>query len=506
MPALVQFKAAVIFSGETFVEATLTSAVTAGNTLCVFGTMFLGPTISDTLGNVWTVLPSNSGYYCLNSPGGTDTVRFTFPAGEGWGTIVVTEWTKASSGGGIDQHSNSSGTTLTATAGAVTPTVANELVIGFCNGGNNYVAAGGATQVDNSTGDLIEYLVQPTTSAVSLTATQATTGDWFFGVDTFKPLTAQTLTTTCTDSISLTSSLQRSIGKRPVDTLTLASTLGRALTKGTSDALTLTSAITRGVSRTSSESISLFDSRASSLGRSLADVLGLTEAMAFVRGKGVVITDTLSLTDSLTKSLTSRCVDALLLADISRRDLTRAFFEALSLDDARSALVATTKNDAFALTEITGRSLTTRLADGFSLLDSVFGLSIGDLGKYARKLVAQTWRRLVQAETKLRAVTAEIRTRTTKATEEMLYLDPKDPASIEDFQVDWAPVLGSDTISNSTWDLPADLTRLTDVTVGLKTTIRLSGGVAGQNYAIRNVITCGSGQVRVQPIMLPVQD
>jgi hypothetical protein len=562
MPALVQFKANVIFSGETFVQVTFDSPVTGGNTLVVHGTMYLGPTISDTRGHTWTLLPSEAGYYCLNAIAGTDTVKFQFASAPGWGTICASEWTKASSGNGPDVYTNSAtGTGTTATSGSLTPTVANELAIGFVSGGGNPVAAGGATQVDNTTTDLVEYIVKATTAAFTMTATLPSSSTWYFSVDTFKPLTTQTLSTTCTDSINLTSSVQRAIGKTRSDTLSLVSTISRAIGKNPTDTLTLTSSLTRAIgksptdsltlisslsraigkpisstlaltesitrslSRASSDSLSLSETRTANLGgsiastltltdiptvrslaRSCAETLALTEALAFVRGKGVIISDTLTLADSLASSLAHRCVDGLTLADSALRELARLAVDSLPLfDSTRHALSAATA-DAITPVDSSQRSLGATLLDSLTFLDTVLGLLIGDLGKYARKLVAEVLLRRWFAEDEPPLVIATPVIRLWSAEQNsMIYADPKDPESLEDFQIDWAPVIGTDTISASTWEVPDDLVALANSHAGTVTTVRLSGGIAGRRYTIKNLVTLSSGEIRAQSILLPVK-
>ena len=66
----------------------------------------------------------------------------------------------------------------------------------------------------------------------------------------------------------------------------------------------------------------------------------------------------------------------------------------------------------------------------------------------------------------------------------------KDPGSITAYTIDWAPWLGTDTISSSTWIVPVGITKTSDANTTTKTTIFLSGGsqTLGTIYEITNQI------------------
>lgn len=65
----------------------------------------------------------------------------------------------------------------------------------------------------------------------------------------------------------------------------------------------------------------------------------------------------------------------------------------------------------------------------------------------------------------------------------------KDPDAIENFTVDWALALGSDTISSSTWIVPSGMTQVAASNTTVLATIQLSGGTLGSTYAVVNRIT-----------------
>jgi hypothetical protein len=74
----------------------------------------------------------------------------------------------------------------------------------------------------------------------------------------------------------------------------------------------------------------------------------------------------------------------------------------------------------------------------------------------------------------------------------------KDPEAILDYGIDWHANdwLGVDTIATgatgSTWTVPSGITKVSDSKTTTTTTIWLSGGTAGETYAVKNhIITAG---------------
>lgn len=79
------------------------------------------------------------------------------------------------------------------------------------------------------------------------------------------------------------------------------------------------------------------------------------------------------------------------------------------------------------------------------------------------------------------------------------YFVSKDPDSTEDFMIDWTLFLGSETITESTWDGDG----LTVSASGLSSDARratalISGGVCGSCYRVRNRITTSGGRIQDQ--------
>lgn len=62
----------------------------------------------------------------------------------------------------------------------------------------------------------------------------------------------------------------------------------------------------------------------------------------------------------------------------------------------------------------------------------------------------------------------------------------KDPQGVLDYVWDWSPWLGTDTITEYSFIIPTDFTKVDDSESDGKVTLWLSGGVAKKTY----VITC----------------
>lgn len=84
--------------------------------------------------------------------------------------------------------------------------------------------------------------------------------------------------------------------------------------------------------------------------------------------------------------------------------------------------------------------------------------------------------------------------------------DPKDPDETVAYRIDWSARLDSDTIATSTWAPPDGLTVGTDSFDDTTATALLSGGTAGQSYAVLNRITTAGGQTMDQTAVLKVKD
>lgn len=82
----------------------------------------------------------------------------------------------------------------------------------------------------------------------------------------------------------------------------------------------------------------------------------------------------------------------------------------------------------------------------------------------------------------------------------------KDPGAVLDYTGDWSAWLGTDTITASTWNVPAGITKDTDNHDTTTTWIWLSGGAAGTVYTLTNHITTAGGRQDERTIKIKVKD
>ena len=78
----------------------------------------------------------------------------------------------------------------------------------------------------------------------------------------------------------------------------------------------------------------------------------------------------------------------------------------------------------------------------------------------------------------------------------------KDPEATLDYQVDWEDWLAGDTISTSAWTVPEGLTEVSDTKTTSTATVWLSGGTAGQTYAVENKIVTADARTDERTIYI----
>lgn len=72
----------------------------------------------------------------------------------------------------------------------------------------------------------------------------------------------------------------------------------------------------------------------------------------------------------------------------------------------------------------------------------------------------------------------------------------KDPSAVLDYTLDWSAWLqAGETISSSTWTVPAGLTKNSESGNGETSTVWLSGGTAGADYVVTCEVTTSEGRV-----------
>lgn len=84
----------------------------------------------------------------------------------------------------------------------------------------------------------------------------------------------------------------------------------------------------------------------------------------------------------------------------------------------------------------------------------------------------------------------------------------KDPAETRYYRMDWSAHLGTDTISTSSWTIPAGLTLVANgvVSGNTKTYVLLSGGTANQSYILTNTIVINTGEIYQRSGRLDVRE
>jgi hypothetical protein len=83
----------------------------------------------------------------------------------------------------------------------------------------------------------------------------------------------------------------------------------------------------------------------------------------------------------------------------------------------------------------------------------------------------------------------------------------KDPDAVLDYSVDWSKWLAGDQIQNSGWSVSdAAIEATDDSNTPTRTTVWLSGGVAGQAYTVTNRITTSGGRTDDRSFVIQVQD
>jgi hypothetical protein len=83
----------------------------------------------------------------------------------------------------------------------------------------------------------------------------------------------------------------------------------------------------------------------------------------------------------------------------------------------------------------------------------------------------------------------------------------KDPNSDLDYAVNWGDwLVGTDTISTSTWTGPTDLTIYGDSHGTATTTTWISGGTSGEVYTVTNRVQTAAGRIDERSIEFTMVD
>jgi fructose-specific component phosphotransferase system IIB-like protein len=84
---------------------------------------------------------------------------------------------------------------------------------------------------------------------------------------------------------------------------------------------------------------------------------------------------------------------------------------------------------------------------------------------------------------------------------------PKDPGEVKDYDINWLPELGTDTIIASIWAIVSGtgLTINTNSFTTTRTKVWLSGGTLGQTYLLKNTITTAAGDTEIETATLGIK-
>jgi hypothetical protein len=200
--SFIQVAAATPQSPTATVSVTYSAAQTAGDlNIVVVGWNDTSATVQqvrDSTGNVYSLaIGPTSGtalrqsiYYAANIVGGTNTVTVTFSQAAAYPDIRILQYRGVNT---LDVTAGASGSSATASSGAATTTVANELIFGANTVFNSTTAAGtGFTSrtITSPDGDIAEDQTATSAGSKSATAPLNASGPWVMQMATFYAATA----------------------------------------------------------------------------------------------------------------------------------------------------------------------------------------------------------------------------------------------------------------------------------------------------------------------------
>lgn len=196
-PAYVQSRATTFSSTATLA---FSSNNTAGNMLLVFvGNAAAGSTISDSQGNSYTQLFSNSsasynsqrqvGWYALNCKVGANTVIIGTPGTNQ--SIIIAEYSGVATSSALDQNVLSVGATTHIFSGGIKPTNSSFLLLGFgsnvTSDNNSPTPDGTWTSVTSQDGNLFLAYQSGTAGPYGFGGTYSTEIQWYAAIAAFGP-------------------------------------------------------------------------------------------------------------------------------------------------------------------------------------------------------------------------------------------------------------------------------------------------------------------------------
>lgn len=88
----------------------------------------------------------------------------------------------------------------------------------------------------------------------------------------------------------------------------------------------------------------------------------------------------------------------------------------------------------------------------------------------------------------------------------MVALEPKDPAALVPYAVNWSTYLGTEIIATSEWIAPDGLTISAHTATGTTATVWLEGGTAGRTYRVTNKIATSDNRVDSRSFLIRCQE
>ncbi len=84
----------------------------------------------------------------------------------------------------------------------------------------------------------------------------------------------------------------------------------------------------------------------------------------------------------------------------------------------------------------------------------------------------------------------------------------KDPNEVVDYDITWADQMTDldDTISSSTWTVPAGITKDSSSFTDTRTKVWLSSGTTGETYTLLNRVVTAGGRTLDQSVKLKMKD
>lgn len=82
----------------------------------------------------------------------------------------------------------------------------------------------------------------------------------------------------------------------------------------------------------------------------------------------------------------------------------------------------------------------------------------------------------------------------------------KDPDEVLDYELDWSARLATDTISTSSWTVPAGITKNSDTSTTTTTTVWLQGGTVNESYTLTNRIVTAGLRTMDQSVKIKIKD